>query len=64
MCWGGPARKLNVKFVCGEKEEILDVFEPSRCVYEATIEHPGACEPSELENLEQMKVVHGPKDEL
>jgi protein kinase C substrate 80K-H len=64
MCWGGPARKLVVKFVCGEQEEILDVFEPSRCVYQATVEHPGACEQAELEMLSQGKQVVGPKDEL
>jgi len=64
MCWGGPERKLNVNFICGEKEEILDVFEPSRCVYEATIEHPGACENAELEMLAQGKQIRHPKDEL
>jgi len=64
MCWGGPARKLNVNFVCGEKEEILDVFEPSRCVYEATVEHPGACDSAELESLSKGLPVVGPHDEL
>jgi len=64
MCWGGPARKLLVNFVCGEKEEILDCFEPSRCVYEATIEHPGACSKEELDTLAQGKQVHDPRDEL
>lgn len=64
MCWGGPARKLNVNFVCGEKEEILDVFEPSRCVYEATVEHPGACDNAELESLSKGLPVVGPHDEL
>jgi len=53
-----------VNFVCGEQEQILDVFEPSRCVYEATIEHPGACDHEELEILLKGKQIIGPKDEL
>jgi len=64
MCWGGPARKLIISFICGEQEEILDLFEPSRCVYEATVKHPGACAVADLEVLEQGKLVHGPRDEL
>jgi len=64
MCWGGPARKLNVHFVCGETEQILDVFEPSRCVYQATVEHPGACDQEDLDILVQGKQVVGPRDEL
>mmetsp|Transcript_115493 Transcript_115493/g.200503 ORF Transcript_115493/g.200503 Transcript_115493/m.200503 type:complete len:544 (-) Transcript_115493:167-1798(-) len=64
MCWGGPARKLNVKFECALEEEIVDVFEPSRCVYEATVKHPGACDPAELEYLIKGGLILGPKDEL
>lgn len=64
MCWGGPERQLNVKFQCGIEEALEDAFEPSRCVYEATVTHPGACEPAELELLASGKRVVGPRDEL
>jgi len=51
MCWGGPERKLNVNFRCGLEEALLDAFEPSRCVYEASVTHPGACEEEDLRSL-------------
>lgn len=51
MCWGGPERKLNVNFECGETAALIDAFEPSRCVYEATVVHPGACEEADLQAL-------------
>merc|ERR1712232_725504 len=62
-CWGGPDRSLNIKFECGLEEAIVDVTEPSRCVYEATVMHPGACDSGELAVVDQPRVV-GPKDEL
>lgn len=42
-CWGGPQRSLRVLFHCGQKEEMYDVSEPSRCSYEAHVRHPAAC---------------------
>lgn len=63
-CWEGPARSLTVKFQCGEQQELLDVFEPSRCLYEATLTHPGACDPEELRSLLNGVSVIRPKDEL
>lgn len=42
-CHGGPHRSLRVRFECGYYEDILDIGEPSRCSYEATIAHPAAC---------------------
>lgn len=63
-CWSGPARKLEVKFQCGIEEALEDVSEPSRCVYEALITHPGACDPEELKSLGSASRVVGPKDEL
>eukprot|EP00929_Paragymnodinium_shiwhaense_P031143 TRINITY_DN17521_c0_g1_i1.p1 TRINITY_DN17521_c0_g1~~TRINITY_DN17521_c0_g1_i1.p1 ORF type:complete len:509 (-),score=187.18 TRINITY_DN17521_c0_g1_i1:58-1584(-) len=65
-CWQGPARSLTIKFECGLEAEIIDVIEPSRCVYEATVEHPGACDDRELEGDVlggQKKILH-PKEEL
>jgi len=63
-CWQGPDRLLNVIFSCGLEEELEDVYEPSRCVYEATVKHPGACDPAELEMLRTGSRVVGPKEEL
>lgn len=62
-CWQGPARKLQVEFQCGVEAEILDVSEPSRCVYAAVATHPGACVESDLELLARPPVV-GPHDKL
>lgn len=63
-CWQGPQRKLTVTFECGVEEALLDVTEPSRCVYAATVVHPGACDPTELHTLSMGNRVIGPKDEL
>jgi protein kinase C substrate 80K-H len=64
-CWQGPSRSLVVKFQCGIEEDILDVIEPSRCVYEASVVAPAACDQAELDELlgSTQKVV-GPRDEL
>jgi len=63
LCHGGPARKFVVVFQCGGESQILDVIEPSRCVYQARISTPGACEPEEAALLEKPPVKH-PRDEL
>merc|ERR1712137_272286 len=62
-CWGGPKRSLNVEFECGVEAAILDVSEPSRCVYAAVVSHPGACDERGLELLQGHRVL-GPRDEL
>jgi len=62
-CWQGPGRSLTVTFVCGMEEAILDVTEPSRCVYAATVRHPGACDIADLQEIEKPAVIH-PRDEL
>jgi len=64
MCWGGPERELRVNFHCGVEPELLDVSEPSRCVYEANVVHPGACDASEVAVLSSGTRVIGPRDEL
>mmetsp|Transcript_101726 Transcript_101726/g.255051 ORF Transcript_101726/g.255051 Transcript_101726/m.255051 type:complete len:465 (+) Transcript_101726:98-1492(+) len=63
MCPGGPARMLRVIFECGSKDALLDISEPSRCVYEARITSPGACDAEDAAKLEKPPVKH-PKDEL
>jgi len=62
-CPGGPARSLRVVFECGPGEELIDVSEPSRCTYQASITHPAACTQAALTALEGAKV-RMPKDEL
>jgi len=64
MCWGGPERKLNVNFVCGLEEAIIDAMEPSRCVYEATVTHPGACEEADLKTLTEGTRIIAAHEEL
>lgn len=54
-CPGGPARSLRVKFTCGSSEELLEVGEPSRCSYEASIKHPAACSESLLEVIAERR---------
>jgi len=63
MCYGGPARSLIVKFECGAEEGVLDINEPSRCTYQATVKHPGACDSSMEADLQKPPTKH-PKDEL
>jgi len=64
MCWGGPERKLNVNFKCGLEEALIDAFEPSRCVYEALVTHPGACEEADLRTLTEGTRVIAAHEEL
>jgi len=63
-CWDGPARQLKVQFHCGPVAKILDVAEPSRCVYEGNFVHPGACDAKDLELLTSGDRVIGPHEEL
>mmetsp|Transcript_84348 Transcript_84348/g.149111 ORF Transcript_84348/g.149111 Transcript_84348/m.149111 type:complete len:445 (+) Transcript_84348:51-1385(+) len=63
MCWGGPARSLNVIFECGATEEITEIGEPSRCAYQARVRHPGACHEEMASALTKPPTKH-PKDEL
>jgi len=51
-CQAGPSRSLALYFVCGDKEELLEFSEPSRCAYEAQVSHPSACEPEDVRRAE------------
>mmetsp|Transcript_4006 Transcript_4006/g.14933 ORF Transcript_4006/g.14933 Transcript_4006/m.14933 type:complete len:123 (-) Transcript_4006:181-549(-) len=62
-CPGGPARSLRVRFECGGREELLDVGEPSRCTYQASMTHPAACTESLLQAL-KTQGPRRPTDEL
>ena len=59
----GPSRSLSVTFECGVEQEILDVSEPSRCVYAAMVTHPGVCDESHRDLLINPRTP-GPRDEL
>eukprot|EP00929_Paragymnodinium_shiwhaense_P056929 TRINITY_DN28495_c0_g1_i4.p1 TRINITY_DN28495_c0_g1~~TRINITY_DN28495_c0_g1_i4.p1 ORF type:complete len:716 (-),score=152.37 TRINITY_DN28495_c0_g1_i4:105-2252(-) len=62
---GDIARKLRVQLECGPAHEILSVWEPSMCDYDARVTHPTACSQAELASLEDAaKRVITPHDEL
>ncbi|PRW59454.1 glucosidase 2 subunit beta [Chlorella sorokiniana] len=44
-CWQGPARSITVTLLCGKREHLAHVAEPSRCEYTADLETPAACTP-------------------
>uniref|UniRef100_A0A7S2T3J0 Glucosidase 2 subunit beta n=1 Tax=Chloropicon primus TaxID=1764295 RepID=A0A7S2T3J0_9CHLO len=48
-CWNGPHRSIRVNLLCGTKNEITKVGEPSVCEYSADFTTPVACEEGELE---------------
>ena len=51
-CYNGPSRSMEVEFVCGVEDKILDVSEPSICEYKATFSTPAACTKASLVKLE------------
>jgi protein kinase C substrate 80K-H len=50
MCYS-PAipRSIKVKVTCGLENKVIDVIEPSTCVYEAYFESPAACIPDQFD---------------
>lgn len=36
-------RQITVKFMCGKSAAIVSLYEPSTCIYQATIAHPALC---------------------
>ncbi|KAL2557108.1 Glucosidase 2 subunit beta [Forsythia ovata] len=51
-CWNGPNRSLKVKLICGLKNEVTDIGEPSRCEYVALLSTPALCVEDKLKELE------------
>eukprot|EP00475_Leptophrys_vorax_P005349 TRINITY_DN13244_c0_g1_i1.p1 TRINITY_DN13244_c0_g1~~TRINITY_DN13244_c0_g1_i1.p1 ORF type:complete len:532 (+),score=192.93 TRINITY_DN13244_c0_g1_i1:29-1624(+) len=51
-CWNGPHRSATVKFVCGDKDEVISADEPSVCAYEMILKTPVACSEVDLELLQ------------
>eukprot|EP01018_Ginkgo_biloba_P038386 Gb_31920 [translate_table: standard] len=51
-CWNGPDRSLKIRLRCGLKNELIDVDEPSRCEYIASLLTPVACLEERLQELQ------------
>ena len=47
-CYNGPQRSLTLPLVCGGNEKVVDVAEPNKCTYSATLYTPAACKPEYL----------------
>eukprot|EP00927_Polykrikos_kofoidii_P014469 TRINITY_DN16330_c0_g1_i1.p1 TRINITY_DN16330_c0_g1~~TRINITY_DN16330_c0_g1_i1.p1 ORF type:complete len:563 (+),score=127.81 TRINITY_DN16330_c0_g1_i1:135-1691(+) len=62
-CGNGVQRRLTVSFECGKEAEIVSTSEPSVCVYEAVVAHPGACDPAVAPDYVKLKPKM-PRDEL
>lgn len=43
QCWNGPKRSCKVILECGDDNNVIDVREPSTCVYEMIFKTPLAC---------------------
>eukprot|EP01138_Halocafeteria_seosinensis_P008189 gb/GECG01008369.1/.p1 GENE.gb/GECG01008369.1/~~gb/GECG01008369.1/.p1 ORF type:complete len:453 (+),score=92.91 gb/GECG01008369.1/:1-1359(+) len=43
-CWNGPRRSLRVDLECGLENQILNVIEPEKCTYIATMATPAVCD--------------------
>jgi len=56
VCWQGPARTLEARLSCGAEPEILEITEPSQCVYKAEVVHPSACSEAMLGALAEESV--------
>ena len=52
-CWNGPSRSITVDIACGGEAKLVDVKEPSRCEYSATLLTPAACDEGEVAKLEE-----------
>eukprot|EP00929_Paragymnodinium_shiwhaense_P101769 TRINITY_DN64936_c0_g1_i1.p1 TRINITY_DN64936_c0_g1~~TRINITY_DN64936_c0_g1_i1.p1 ORF type:complete len:538 (+),score=140.56 TRINITY_DN64936_c0_g1_i1:104-1717(+) len=66
-CHGGPARSLRVRFACGPPGQGIQwLTEPSRCTYEAQVQHPAGCSAADTIELaeDQSAALVMPHDEL
>lgn len=59
-CWNGPERSAIVYGECGAKNEVLEVAEAEKCIYEVKIATPALCWPP----VEEANGASGAKDEL
>lgn len=60
-CWNGPRRSVEVELVCAKNNELREVREAQKCVYEATVGSPAVCR---IEGAEGAPVQGKVKDEL
>ena len=42
-CYNGPVRSAALRFACGAEDAVLEVDEPSPCVYDVRLSTPAAC---------------------
>ena len=52
-CYNGVTRSALVRLQCGDKNEIVNVYEPSPCVYEILVNTFALCDHDELEKAEK-----------
>lgn len=52
QCWNGPKRSAAVELKCGREDRIVEVSEPSVCVYDLVMETPLLCDESLLSQAE------------
>lgn len=54
-CYSGETRHLDVSFVCGENNRLVQISEPSRCSYNAVFSTPAVCQerPEDLQFYQQ-----------
>uniref|UniRef100_A0A0D6QX17 Glucosidase 2 subunit beta n=1 Tax=Araucaria cunninghamii TaxID=56994 RepID=A0A0D6QX17_ARACU len=52
-CWNGPDRSMTIRLKCGLRNELVDVDEPSRCEYVASLLTPALCLEERLKELER-----------
>ncbi|XXQ35438.1 Glucosidase 2 subunit beta [Plasmodiophora brassicae] len=50
-CWNGPERSTRVSVSCGQTNELLDVSEPSTCVYVMHFATPCACDQEDVDGI-------------
>jgi len=64
-CWEGPPRSIKVHLACGPVASLDEVWEPSRCTYEARVTHPSACTEEALQAvLQSEEAMRTPREEL
>jgi len=44
QCWNGPKRSAAVALTCGAEERVVEISEPSVCVYDMVMETPLLCD--------------------